>query len=88
MPMQELENLLADDMVIIDKYFEFILDRERIRQNFSFSNEEQLRILRKLVRIMTEFDIKSDNKSFIKDIIKRVQCRFIRIIHKEKYRKS
>ena len=70
MPMQELENLLADDMVIIDKYFEFILDRERIRQNFSFSNEEQLRILRKLVRIMTEFDIKSDNKSFIKDIIK------------------
>lgn len=69
-PQKELECLLADDMAIIDKYFEFILSRERVRQDFTFTNEEQLRILRKLVRIMTEFDIKSDNKTFIKDIIK------------------
>lgn len=70
MPQQELEKLFSDDMAIIDKYFEFILNRERSRQNFTFTNEEQLRILRKLVRIMTEFDIKSENKTFIKDIIK------------------
>lgn len=68
--LKDLEHLLTEDMTIIDKYFEFILNRERYRQNFNFTNEEQLRILRKLVRIMTEFDIKSDNKGFIKDIIK------------------
>ncbi len=66
----ELENLLHSRNTIIDKYFKFILNRERERQDISFTNEEQLRILRKLVRIMTEFNIKSESKSFIKEIIK------------------
>ena len=68
--LDELQQLLSNDMAIIDTYFDFLLKRERTRQTFSFTNEEQLRIIRKLVRIMTEFDIKSEKKSFIKEIIK------------------
>lgn len=69
-PLQELSELISNTKNLIDKYFDFILSRERIRQNFSFDNETQLRILKKLVRFMTEFDIKSEKKSLIKELIR------------------
>lgn len=70
LPIEEFMNLIKQANSIIDKYFDFLLTRERERQDFEFSNEMQLRILKKLVRIMSEFDIKSEDKSFIKEIIR------------------
>ncbi len=68
--IEELRELAQDSKGIVDKYFEFLLNREQIRQELYFSEETQLRIFKKLVRIMTEFDIKADSKSFIKEILK------------------
>jgi len=68
--IDELSELVQNSKNIVDKYFEFLLNREQIRQELRFDEAMQLRIFKKLVRIMTEFDIKADNKSFIREIIK------------------
>lgn len=68
--LDEFIQLLQQANSILDKYFEFLLNRERVRQNFEFDNDTQLRILKKLVRIMSEFNIKTEDKTFIKEIIK------------------
>ncbi|MBN1184991.1 MAG: hypothetical protein JXB49_22085 [Bacteroidales bacterium] len=68
--IEELKELVQNAKNIVDKYFTFLLTREQVRQELHFSEETQLRIFKKLVRIMTEFDIKADSKSFIKDILK------------------
>ena len=66
----ELMELVQSSNNIVDKYFEFLLNREQTRQTLYLDVNMQLRIIKKLVRIMSEFDIKADNKSFVKDIIK------------------
>ncbi|MDR0605928.1 MAG: hypothetical protein LBG80_16685 [Bacteroidales bacterium] len=68
--IDELRELVQNSKNIVDKYFRFLLNREQIRQELLFDETMQLRIFKKLVRIMTEFDIKADNKSFIKEILK------------------
>lgn len=55
---------------IVDKYFTLLLHREQTRQKLNMTNETQIRIFNKLARIMCEFDIKSESKHFIRDIIK------------------
>lgn len=82
-PIDELIELISNSKNLIDRYFEFILSRERIRQNFAFDNETQLRILKKLVRFMTEFDIKSEKKSLIKEFIRDYNSKLF-----ENYRKN
>lgn len=68
--IEELTELVQNSKSIVDKYFEFLLNREQVRQELFLNEEMQLRIFKKLVRIMSEFDIKAENKSFIKDILK------------------
>lgn len=62
--------MLIGDMQIINKYFKFIFARERKRQHFSLTDDEQLQILLKLASLMMELNITSEDKVFIKDIIK------------------
>lgn len=68
--IDELRELVQNSKNIVDKYFEFLLSREQERQELFINEDKQLRIFKKLVRIMTEFDIKAESKSFIKDILK------------------
>lgn len=66
------DNLLCDlskSNNIVDNYFSFLLDREKERQKIKWEKADQLRIMEKLVRVMCEGDFKSDDKTFIKDII-------------------
>jgi len=68
--IEELRFFVQNSQNIVDKYFEFLLRREQVRQELHFDETMQLRIFKKLTRIMTEFDIKVENKSFIKDVLK------------------
>jgi hypothetical protein len=70
LPESDFVDLIEKQGSIVDKYFEFILNRERIRQGFEFDNDTQFRILKKLVRIMSELDIKSEDKVLIKELIR------------------
>lgn len=67
--MEELRIMITENKSIVDRYFDFLLEREQIRQGLLIEPETQLRIFRKLVRFLTEFDIKAESKEFIKDLI-------------------
>ena len=60
----------TNDGALIDKYLDYLLKREQQRQNLKLNNEDQLRIFRKLIRFMTEYNITAESKETIKDFIK------------------
>jgi hypothetical protein len=67
--IDELKEMGIEDKSIVDRYFEFLLSREQTRQGLLIEPETQLRIFRKLVRFLTEWDVKAESKEFIKDLI-------------------
>lgn len=67
--LPEFRAILDRKVNVVALYFKSMLDRERNRQDLFMDEETQKRILRKLVRMMCEFDIKCETKSFIKELI-------------------
>jgi hypothetical protein len=67
--MEELKEMVVQGKSIVDRYFDFLLVREQTRQALLIEPETQLRIFRKLVRLLTEWDIKAESKDLIKDLI-------------------
>lgn len=67
--IENLKLMMIENKSIVDSYFQFLLEREQTRQNLRIEPETQMRIFRKLVRFLTEWDVKSESKEFIKDII-------------------
>lgn len=67
--IEELKEMGIEGKSIVDRYFDFLLTREQTRQELLIEPETQLRIFRKLVRFLTEWDIKAESKEFIKDLI-------------------
>ncbi len=65
----ELKEMGIEGKSIVDRYFDFLLIREQTRQGLLIEPETQLRIFRKLVRFLTEWDVKAESKEFIKDLI-------------------
>lgn len=71
-PFQEFSNYLnsPDDGALIDKYLDYLLKREQQRQNLKLNKQSQLIIFGNLIRLMTEYNITSESKEIIKEIIK------------------
>lgn len=67
--IEELKEMGVAGKSIVDRYFDFLLTREQTRQGLLIEPETQLRIFRKLVRFLTEWDVKAESKDFIKDLI-------------------
>lgn len=67
--IDELKEMGVEGKSIVDRYFDFLLSREQTRQGLLIEPETQLRIFRKLVRFLTEWDVKAESKEFIKDLI-------------------
>jgi len=84
-PIDKLENYLnnSSDGSLIDKYVEYLLNREQLRQNIKLTNETQLRIFRKLMRLMTEFNITAESKDTIKELIKDYNLKILQSSLKE-----
>lgn len=79
-PIEKLKEYLKFNATdsIIDKYVDYLLKREQKRQNLKLNNETQLRIFRKLVRFMTEYDFTAESKDTIKDFIKEYNLKILR----------
>jgi hypothetical protein len=69
-PYGQLRQTVESAESIIDKYFSFLYERERERQNIRFTPQQQEAILMNLAVSFATFDIKSDSKSFLRDLIK------------------
>jgi hypothetical protein len=73
-----LKNLPKDDFIVqiensellIDQYFNRLLEREQERQNLIITVEKQREIFRNVARLLLEFDITVESKSFFKELIK------------------
>ena len=63
-------NLLMKPEAITEKYFEYLLNREKARQDLIIKWEDQMLIFENLAKVMAELDITGDTRSFIKEIIK------------------
>lgn len=54
---------------ITQKYFEYLLDRERERQNLFIPYKEQMLIFENLARTFMAFNIKGEEREFVKEMI-------------------
>ena len=54
---------------ITQKYFEYLLNRERERQNLFIPYEEQMLIFENLARTFMAFNIKGEEREFVKEMI-------------------
>lgn len=73
----------SQESSLIDKYVDYLLKREQIRQNIKLNTETQLRVFRKLMRFMTEFNITAESKDTIKDLIKSYNQKILQSSLKE-----
>jgi hypothetical protein len=62
---------------LVEKYFEFMLDREKIRQDLRMSTEKQEKILRSIAEDMMAFGYTSENREYIADHIAKANFKII-----------
>ena len=74
MSMEEFASICSNVEKVIEYYFKSLLERERERQALQLTVEEQYDIMEKMANNFIEFDIFSEELSFIRDI-------FMDIIH-------
>lgn len=67
---ETFNSLLIKPECITEKYFEYLLNREKVRQNIIIKWEDQMQIFENLAKMFAEFDITGETRSFVKDIIK------------------
>ena len=65
----EFKELLKSPESITDKYFEYLLNREKERQDLIIPWKDQMLIFENLVKAFAEFDITGENRSFVKELI-------------------
>lgn len=63
------KELLETPDKIIERYFTYLLEREKDRQNLIITTTDQFDILKSIALIFTEFNITHDKRAFIKEII-------------------
>ncbi len=89
--IEELQIYTQIQGSIVDIYIHFLLEREQTRQDLPMDIETQLRIYRKLVRLFTEFDIKSASKEDLKSLIleynKKLLEEFIKLYPSDRRRR-
>ncbi|HEC43392.1 MAG TPA: hypothetical protein ENI20_11240 [Bacteroides sp.] len=69
-----LDLISNEEHGLFRKYFEFLLNREKIRQNLFIEIDDQIKIFRNLARFMVELDFRADTKEGIKDFF-RAYCK-------------
>lgn len=68
-PDSEFKNVLSTPEDITEKYFSFLLNRERERQDLIISEKDQLAIFEQLALNFLEYDFMGDTRQFVKDLI-------------------
>ena len=66
---EDFSDLLVYPETITDKYFEYLLNREKERQNLIIRWEDQMQIFENLAKSFVDFDITGENRSFVKELI-------------------
>lgn len=67
--MEEFEEMIQSSDMILNKYFDLLLERELERQNLEFTKEELHTVIKRLAAEFVQFDITSSNIEFIQDLL-------------------
>lgn len=70
-PDEDFIDVASYPQELVEKYFDFMLDREKIRQDLRIDSEKQQRILRTIAEDMVEFGYTSESRDYIVDQIER-----------------
>lgn len=74
---EEFLDVASSPNLLVEKYFDFMLERERIRQDLRMTTDNQQRILRSIAQDMIEFGYTSEQRDYIVDHIQRVNSKLI-----------
>lgn len=66
---EDFEDLLIYPETITDKYFKYLLNREKERQGLIIRMEDQMQIFENLAKSFAEFNITGECRSFVKELI-------------------
>lgn len=69
LPEGDFINHISDPDIVVRKYFNSLMEREKIRQELYINAEDQYNIFKKLAESLLDFDITSEKKHFIKELI-------------------
>ncbi|MCQ2269612.1 MAG: pentapeptide repeat-containing protein [Bacteroidales bacterium] len=64
-----LKSISREPDTIVDKYFEFLLNREQERQQLVIPYQDQMKIFQNLAKSFAEFDITAESRAFVKDLL-------------------
>jgi hypothetical protein len=79
---EDFLNCCTDPELVISKYFTSLLEREQKRQELRISWQAQLLIFKSLAKEMADFDITSEKKAFIKDLIANENAHILEEVRK------
>lgn len=66
---EDFNKLLETPEIITDKYFEYLLNREKERQDLVIPYKDQMNIFENLAKSFVDFNITYEIRSFVKDLI-------------------
>jgi hypothetical protein len=76
-PQQRFDDILRAPDLLVNKYFEFMLDRERTRQDLRMDAVLQERVLSSIAEDMMAFGYTSEQRDYIVDHIQRTNSRLL-----------
>lgn len=79
---KKFDEAVENPSLLVEKYFQAILDREQERQDLRIEPLQQLDIYRKLAKRMMDFDITSDTKEWIKQLIEEQNRNYLEEVRK------
>lgn len=82
MQAADFDEVIVHPDKLVDKYFQAILDREQERQDLRIEPSHQLEIYGKLAKRMMDFDITSDTKDWIKQLIEEQNRTYLEEVRK------
>lgn len=74
---ENFTDVASNSHTLVDKYFDFMLEREKKRQDLRMESSKQQRILRTIAEDMIEFGYTSESRDYIVDQIQRDNGRLI-----------
>lgn len=74
---EDFEQVSRNPHLLVEKYFDFMLDRERTRQDLHIDTEKQQLILGSIAEDMMEFGYTSEQRDYIVDHIQRVNAKLL-----------
>lgn len=76
-PEQEFEKAVSMPSLLVDKYFDFMLERERVRQDLRMDAATQKKVLRSIAEDMIAYSYTSEQRDYIVDHILKVNGKLL-----------